>query len=224
MRPPIEPLGRPRAFPDCPGLNGITPPMVTALPPTLGQEVNISSVLSGAECAGWWGEESVTDRAVRITRDNGPSAVLSGIAAYGSIAAPPPPCGQAILTGSRTAGTPIRATVSPRRAPAAERSARCGAGARRERKRQWRGPEHSYPRRPRRLARRQRAGQARDENGKGNGGKWALACVSTVAAVPCGSTKLRWCDGRRNVTNQPEPGFPAIGRICWFGCFSKSYS
>jgi len=55
----------------------------------------------------------VTDWAAQIARDTGPSAALSGIAAYGSIAATPTPCGRPSLTRSYAgaAPNPIRATV-----------------------------------------------------------------------------------------------------------------
>ena len=57
--------------------------------------------------------ECVADRAAQITRDTGLAAALSRDAAYTSTAAPTPPCGQASLTHSRSAQTPIRDTASP---------------------------------------------------------------------------------------------------------------
>ena len=62
-------------------------------------------------------EECVTSRVAQITRDTGPSGALSGIAAYGSMAATPTPSGRASLTRScaepPAAVNPIRATVAP---------------------------------------------------------------------------------------------------------------
>ena len=57
--------------------------------------------------------ECAADRAARITRDTGPSAALSGRAAYASTAATPPPCGRTSLTRSRAGASPnpIRVTV-----------------------------------------------------------------------------------------------------------------
>lgn len=66
------------------------------------------------------------DRAAQITRDTGPSAALSGIAAHAYAAATPPPCGRTSLTRSRAGATPdpIRATVCPRRANAPSKNDR----------------------------------------------------------------------------------------------------
>jgi hypothetical protein len=60
----------------------------------------------------------VADRATRVSRDTGPSAAFSGIAAYTYTAATPTPCGLAKLTRSRSGAlpNPIRVTVCPSRA------------------------------------------------------------------------------------------------------------
>ena len=63
-----------------------------------------------------WVQSSGADRAARVTRDTGPSAAFSGIAAHSYAAATPTPCGRTSLTHSRVgppgADNPIRATGS----------------------------------------------------------------------------------------------------------------